>query len=76
MFPCAPATAYRSRHRAVAAMATRWRRQPELVREDVRLGYYTAEEAAQKFGVVIADGKIDQTGTARACVLRWLGTEV
>ena len=40
-------------------------RQPELVREDVRLGYYTAGEAAEKFGVAVADGQIDQTGTAR-----------
>jgi len=39
-------------------------RQPELVREDVRLGYYTAEEAAEKFGVVAADGQIDMAGTA------------
>ena len=40
-------------------------RRPEAVLEDVRLGYYTAEEAAERFGVAVADGQIDVAGTAR-----------
>ncbi|MGY6707935.1 MAG: hydantoinase B/oxoprolinase family protein [Rhizobiaceae bacterium] len=40
-------------------------RRPENVLEDVRLGYYTAEQAAEKFGVAIADGKIDTAETGR-----------
>jgi N-methylhydantoinase B len=40
-------------------------RQPELVLEDVRLGYYTAEQAAELFGVAIVDGVIDQEATRR-----------
>lgn len=40
-------------------------RRPESVLEDVRLGYYTAEQAAEKFGVAIADGKIDTAETGR-----------
>ena len=31
-------------------------RDPALVARDVGLGYYTAEQAAALFGVVIADG--------------------
>jgi N-methylhydantoinase B len=39
-------------------------RDPVLVLRDVELGYYTAEEAAAKFGVVItADGKLDHAAT-------------
>ena len=40
-------------------------RQPELVLEDVRLGYYTAEQATALFGVAIVDGAIDQEATRR-----------
>lgn len=40
-------------------------RRPELVLEDVRLGYYTAEQAAALFGVAIVDGAIDQEATSR-----------
>ncbi|MFN4272279.1 MAG: hydantoinase B/oxoprolinase family protein [Aliihoeflea sp.] len=40
-------------------------RQPELVLEDVRLGYYTAEQAAALFGVAIVDGAIDREATRR-----------
>ncbi len=39
---------------------------PELVAEDVRAGYYTAEEAAELFGVVIGtDFKVDHDATSR-----------
>ena len=31
-------------------------RQPERVRRDVARGYYTAEQAAEMFAVVLADG--------------------
>lgn len=40
-------------------------RRPELVLEDVRLGYYTAEQATALFGVAIVDGAIDQEATRR-----------
>jgi N-methylhydantoinase B len=40
-------------------------RRPELVLEDVRLGYYTTEQAAALFGVAIVDGAIDQEATRR-----------
>ena len=40
-------------------------RRPELVLEDVRLGYYTAEQAAALFAVAIVDGRIDQEATRR-----------
>ena len=40
-------------------------REPEKVRRDVALGYYTAEEAAALFGVAIEpDGKLDVAATA------------
>jgi len=41
-----------------------FQRRPEQVLEDVRLGYYTAEQAAQIFGVAVLDGKVDATETA------------
>lgn len=40
-------------------------RRPEAVLEDVRLGYYTAEQAAELFGVAIVDGRIDRDATRR-----------
>lgn len=39
-------------------------RDPALVLRDVALGYYTAEQARQLFGVAIADGRIDEVATA------------
>lgn len=41
-------------------------RDPELVRRDVALGYYTAEEAAERFGVTIDDGRVNLAATAKA----------
>lgn len=40
-------------------------RDPRLVLRDVALGYYTAQEAAQKFGVAIEDGTIDRGATEK-----------
>lgn len=44
------------------------KRDPELVLRDVALGYYTPEQASEKFGVALsADGSaIDQAATGRA----------
>jgi N-methylhydantoinase B len=39
------------------------KRDPELVLRDVRLGYYTAEQAAKMFGVVVAADAIDREAT-------------
>ncbi|NMG38143.1 methylhydantoinase [Chelativorans sp. ZYF759] len=39
-------------------------RPPERVLQDVRLGYYSPEQAADLFGVAVADGRIDAAGTA------------
>jgi N-methylhydantoinase B len=39
------------------------KRDPELVLRDVRLGYYTAEQAAEMFGVVVAANSIDREAT-------------
>ncbi len=38
-------------------------RDPPLVLADVRLGYYTVEEAEVRFGVVIRDGAVDDAAT-------------
>jgi len=40
-------------------------RAPEKVLKDVRLGYYTPEQAEELFGVVIRDGELDADATAR-----------
>jgi N-methylhydantoinase B len=40
-------------------------RAPEKVQKDVRLGYYTPEQAEELFGVVIRDGEVDTEATAR-----------
>jgi N-methylhydantoinase B len=42
-----------------------FQRWPELVLEDVRLGFYTTKEAAEMFGVAVADGKMDEAATTR-----------
>jgi N-methylhydantoinase B len=41
-------------------------RDPALVARDVRRGYYTAEQARERFGVTLdpATGKIDASATA------------
>ena len=41
-------------------------REPELVARDVARGYYTEEEAARLWGVVLRDGAVDAAATARA----------
>ncbi|TIW97129.1 MAG: methylhydantoinase, partial [Mesorhizobium sp.] len=40
-------------------------RDPDLVLRDVALGYYTSEEASEKFGVVLSPGElaVNQTAT-------------
>ena len=38
-------------------------RAPALVLRDVARGYYTPEQAAELFGVVIADDAVDATAT-------------
>jgi N-methylhydantoinase B len=40
-------------------------RDPALVQRDVRLGYYTAEQAAEMFGVVIVGSDLDRAGTSK-----------
>lgn len=40
-------------------------RDPSSVQRDVALGYYTADEAATLFGVVLTDGVVDEMETAR-----------
>jgi N-methylhydantoinase B len=41
-------------------------REPQLVRRDVRRGYYTSDAAAELFGVLVsASGEIDMAGTQR-----------
>jgi N-methylhydantoinase B len=43
-----------------------FKRDPALVLRDVRLGYYTPEQAADMFGVALsADGRIDHAATER-----------
>ena len=41
-----------------------FRRDPDAVREDVRLGYYTQEQARALFGVALRDGSVDAAATA------------
>ncbi|MGF1659207.1 MAG: hydantoinase B/oxoprolinase family protein [Rubrimonas sp.] len=41
-----------------------FRRDPDAVREDVRLGYYTPEQARALFGVALRDGAVDAAATA------------
>jgi N-methylhydantoinase B len=36
-----------------------WERNPALVQRDVQRGYYTSEQAAERFGVVFEEGKTD-----------------
>lgn len=40
-------------------------REPEQVRRDLALGYYTLEQVEEMFGVVVADGLVDVDATAR-----------
>ncbi len=40
-------------------------REPEQVRRDLALGYYTTQQAAELFGVVVADGLVDVDATAQ-----------
>jgi N-methylhydantoinase B len=40
-------------------------RDPDAVAEDVRLGRYTADQAAALFGVALTDGTVDPAATAR-----------
>jgi len=40
-------------------------RDPEAVARDVALGYYTADQAARVFGVVLLDGRLDPSATVR-----------
>lgn len=40
-------------------------RDPALVQRDVRLGYYTAEQAAEMFGVVIVGSDLDREATSK-----------
>jgi N-methylhydantoinase B len=42
------------------------RRDPGRVREDVRAGFLTPARAREAYGVVLADGEVDQAATARA----------
>jgi N-methylhydantoinase B len=41
-------------------------RDPALVARDVARGYYTAEQAARLWGVVLRNGAVDEAATARA----------
>ncbi|UCH72653.1 MAG: hydantoinase B/oxoprolinase family protein [Rhodospirillales bacterium] len=41
------------------------KRAPEAVLRDLRRGYYTDEQAAEMFGVVIVDGAVDEAATAK-----------
>ncbi len=38
-------------------------RDPALVLRDVRRGYYTAEQVAERFAVVVAEDAVDATAT-------------
>ena len=50
------------------------RREPQAVWQDLMRGYYTIGEAEELFGVVVADGKVDEAGTAKLRVSRVGGT--
>ena len=41
------------------------KRDPEAVRRDLHRGYYTIGEAEDLFGVVVAEGKVDEAATAK-----------
>ena len=41
-----------------------FQRDPELVLRDVRMGYYSLEQAQQLFGVVIKGDAVDAAATA------------
>jgi N-methylhydantoinase B len=43
-----------------------FRREPDLVARDVARGYYTEADALRLWGVVLRDGAVDETATAKA----------
>ena len=64
--PCRRATRSSSSCRAAAASAIRAQRDPQQVLDDVLDGLITAEEAKRDYGVVIANGSVDQVATRQA----------